>query len=141
MITMCPSCGGLNRIATDKLNSSPNCGKCKKPVFTGNPVEMTGAQLLRAMEKTDQTLIVDFWASWCGPCKMFAPTYAQAAAQLEPEAKLIKINTEVEQQVAAQFNIRSIPTLAIFKNGKEVARKAGAMDLTNFVNWVKGNLP
>lgn len=141
MITMCPSCGGLNRIATDKLNSNPNCGKCKKPVFTGKPVEMTGAQLLRAMEKTDQTLIVDFWASWCGPCKMFAPTYAQAATQLEPEAKLIKINTEVEQQVAAQFNIRSIPTLAIFKNGKEVARKAGAMDLTNFVNWVKGNLP
>lgn len=140
MITMCPNCGGLNRIANDKLNSNPSCGKCKKPVFAGKPVEMTGSQLLRAMEKTDQTLVVDFWAPWCGPCKMFAPTYTQAATQLEPNVKLIKINTEVEQQIATQFNIRSIPTLAIFKNGQEIERQSGAMDLTNFVNWVKGNL-
>ncbi len=139
MITICPSCGGLNRIAEDKLFSKPNCGKCKEPVFTGKPVEMSGKQLLRAIDKTDQTLVIDFWAPWCGPCKSFAPTYSQAANQLEPQVRLIKINTEAEQEVSAKFNIRSIPTLAIFKNGKEVARQSGAMDLTGFINWVKNN--
>jgi thioredoxin 2 len=140
MIIMCPHCGGLNRIPDEKLSESPNCGKCKKPVFTGQPVEMTGQQFLRALQKTDQPLVVDFWAPWCGPCKMFAPTFSQAAAQLEPHARLVKINTENEQQVAAQFNIRSIPTLAIFKNGQEVTRQSGAMDLGSFVNWVKSAL-
>lgn len=140
MIIMCPHCGGLNRIPDEKLSESPNCGKCKQPVFTGQPVEMTGQQFLRALQKTDQPLVVDFWAPWCGPCKMFAPTFSQAAAQLEPHACLVKINTENEQQVAAQFNIRSIPTLAIFKNGQEVSRQSGAMDLGSFVNWVKSAL-
>ncbi len=139
MITMCPSCGGLNRIADNKLTSKPNCGKCKKPVFTNKPTAMTGQQLLRAIEKTDQILVIDFWAPWCGPCKSFTNTFAEAAIQLEPSAKLIKINTEVEQQIAGKFNIKSIPTLAIFKNGKEVDRVSGAMDLTSFINWVKGN--
>jgi len=136
---MCPTCGGLNRIADDKLNANPSCGKCKGDVFIKKPVEMTGEQLLRAIEKTDQTLVIDFWAPWCGPCKSFAPTFSQAALQLEPHAKLIKINTEIEQQIAAKFNIRSIPTLAIFKNGKEVTRQAGAMNLGDFVNWVKSS--
>ena len=139
MITVCPNCGSLNRIIDEKLNENPSCGKCKSDVFTGKPIEMTGEQLLRTIEKTDQTLVVDFWAPWCGPCKSFAPTFSQAAAQLEPNAKLIKINTEVEQQIAGKFGIRSIPTLAIFKNGKEVARQAGAMDLNGFVNWVKSS--
>ena len=139
MITVCPNCGSLNRIINEKLNENPSCGKCKSDVFTGKPIEMTGEQLLRTIEKTDQTLVVDFWAPWCGPCKSFAPTFSQAAAQLEPNAKLIKINTEVEQQIAGKFGIRSIPTLAIFKNGKEVARQAGAMDLNGFVNWVKSS--
>jgi len=139
MITVCPNCGSLNRIVDEKLNENPSCGKCKSDVFTGKPIEMTGEQLLRTIEKTDQTLVVDFWAPWCGPCKSFAPTFSQAAAQLEPNAKLIKINTEVEQQIAGKFGIRSIPTLAIFKNGKEVTRQAGAMDLNGFVNWVKSS--
>lgn len=139
MITVCPNCGSLNRIINEKLNENPSCGKCKSDVFTGKPIEMTGEQLLRTIEKTDQTLVVDFWAPWCGPCKSFAPTFSQAAAQLEPNAKLIKINTEVEQQIAGKFGIRSIPTLAIFKNGKEVTRQAGAMDLNGFVNWVKSS--
>lgn len=139
MITVCPNCGSLNRIINEKLNENPSCGKCKRDVFTGKPIEMTGEQLLRTIEKTDQTLVVDFWAPWCGPCKSFGPTFSQAAAQLEPNAKLIKINTEVEQQIAGKFGIRSIPTLAIFKNGKEVARQAGAMDLNGFVNWVKSS--
>jgi thioredoxin 2 len=146
MITICPSCGGLNRIADInrivdiKLNSDLRCGKCNSPIFSGKPVEMTGKQLLRALDKSDQPLVVDFWAPWCGPCKAFAPTFLQATSQLEPRAKLIKINTEIEQQVAGKFNIRSIPTLAIFKNGKEVARRSGAMKLTNFISWVNTNI-
>lgn len=140
MIVMCPNCGGLNRIPDEKLNQNPTCGKCKQPVFTGQPIEMNQAQFLRALQKTDQPLVVDFWAPWCGPCKMFAPTFAQAASALEPTARLVKINTEVEQQLAAQFNIRSIPTLAIFKNGQEVARQSGAMSLPQFTQWVQNHL-
>ncbi|BBN58501.1 thioredoxin TrxC [Hydrogenovibrio marinus] len=140
MIIMCPHCGGLNRIPDEKLSQSPSCGKCKQPLFTGTPVEMSGEQLMRAIDKTDQPIVVDFWAPWCGPCKMFAPTFAQAAQQLEPYAKLVKINTEVEQQIAGKFNIRSIPTLAIFKNGKEIARQSGAMPLQSFVQWVKQSI-
>jgi thioredoxin 2 len=140
MIIMCPSCGGLNRVPDEKLSTQPTCGKCKSNLFTGSPVEMTGEQFLRALQKTDQPLVVDFWAPWCGPCKSFAPTYSKAAAQMEPNARFIKINTEVEQQIGAQFNIRSIPTLAIFKNGKEVTRVSGAMDLGGFTQWVNQNI-
>ncbi|MDG4813525.1 thioredoxin TrxC [Hydrogenovibrio sp. 3SP14C1] len=140
MIIMCPHCGGLNRIPDEKLNNQPTCGKCRSALFTGQPVEMNSEQFLHALHKTDQPLVVDFWASWCGPCKMFAPTFSQAAEQLEPHAKFIKINTETEQQIAAQFNIRSIPTLAIFKNGQEVSRQSGAMDLGSFTNWVKSSI-
>lgn len=140
MIIMCPHCGALNRVSDDKLNDQPTCGKCKKNLMTGQPIEMTGDQFLRALQKTDQLLVVDFWASWCGPCKMFAPTFAQAAPMLEPHARLVKINTETEQQVAAQFNIRSIPTLAVFKNGQEVNRISGALPLNDFVSWVKQSI-
>ncbi|HHS99967.1 MAG TPA: thioredoxin TrxC [Thiomicrospira sp.] len=140
MIIMCPNCGGLNRVADDKLNHSPTCGKCKGQLFTGKPVEMTGEQFMRAYQKTDQPLIVDFWAPWCGPCQGFAPTFSQAAKQFEPRARFVKINTETEQQIGAQFNIRSIPTLAIFKGGQEVARMSGAMDLGGLSQWLNQHL-
>jgi len=137
MIIMCPNCAGLNRVADDKLNSEPTCGKCKSPLFTGKPIEMNTEQFLRAYQKTDQPLIVDFWAPWCGPCQGFAPTFSAAAAQFEPRARFVKINTETEQQLGAQFNIRSIPTLAIFKGGKEVTRMSGAIDLGGFKSWLE----
>lgn len=137
MIIMCPHCAGLNRVADDKLNSDPTCGKCKSPLFTGKPLEMNSEQFLRAYQKTDQPLIVDFWAPWCGPCQGFAPTFSAAAAQFEPRARFVKINTEIEQQLGAQFNIRSIPTLAIFKGGQEVTRVSGAMDMGGFTRWLE----
>ena len=136
MITMCTSCGGLNNIPEEKLDKNPNCGKCKEPLYKGKPISMTGAQLTRAIEKTGELLIVDFWATWCGPCQQFAPTFKQVAAQLEPKARFIKIETEKEQAISAKYNIRSIPTLAIFKNGKEIDRVSGAMSASDFSNWI-----
>lgn len=136
MIIMCPHCGGLNRIDDARLQQQPSCGKCKQALFTGQPLEMNSQQFLRAYQKTDQPLVVDFWAPWCGPCQGFAPVFKQAAQQFEPRARFVKINTESEQQLGAQFGIRSIPTLAIFKNGQEVTRMSGAMDLGNFSQWL-----
>ncbi len=89
MITMCTDCGGLNNIPADKISNNPKCGKCKNPLYKGDPISMTGSQLTRAIEKTDELLVVDFWATWCGPCKSFAPTFKQAASQLEPKARFM----------------------------------------------------
>lgn len=139
MIVMCPHCGGLNRIQEAKLSSNPICGKCKKELFTQSPVSMNEEQFTRAIEKTDQIFVVDFWAEWCGPCKAFAPTFSQAAKQLDSHIRLVKINTESERNLSAKFNIRSIPTLAIFKEGKEVTRISGALPLNDFVSWVNQN--
>ena len=136
MITMCTNCGGLNKVPETKLSNNPNCGKCKKPLYKGEPTSMTGAQLTRAIEKTDELLVVDFWATWCGPCQQFVPTFKQVAAQLEPKARFIKIETEKEQAISTKYNIRSIPTLAIFKNGQEIDRVSGALSAPDFTNWV-----
>ncbi|MBT6327142.1 MAG: thioredoxin TrxC [Candidatus Thioglobus sp.] len=140
MIVMCPSCSGLNNVPEAKLTDNPKCGKCKNYIYTAQPINMTGVQLTRAIEKTDELLVVDFWATWCGPCQQFAPTFKQVAAQLEPKARFIKIETEAEQAISAKYSIRSIPTLAIFKNGKEVDRVSGALSATDFTNWVNQHL-
>jgi len=136
MIVMCPSCSGLNNVPEAKLTDNPKCGKCKNYIYTAQPINMTGMQLTRAIEKTDELLVVDFWATWCGPCQQFAPTFKQVAAQLEPKARFIKIETEAEQAISAKYSIRSIPTLAIFKNGKEIDRVSGALSTPDFSNWV-----
>jgi len=136
MIAMCPNCGGLNNVPESKLADYPKCGKCKNLIYTAQPINMTGVQLTRAIEKTDELIVVDFWATWCGPCQQFAPTFNQVAAQLEPKARFIKIETEKEQVISTKYNIRSIPTLAIFKNGKEVDRVSGALNAPDFTNWV-----
>lgn len=133
---MCTRCGGLNKIPTEKLSNDPNCGKCKNPLYQGTPISMSGTQLTRAIEKTDELLVVDFWATWCGPCQQFAPTFKSAAAQLEPNARFIKIETEAEQAISAKYNIRSIPTLVMFKNGKEIDRVSGALSAPDFSKWV-----
>ena len=136
---VCPSCDGINRLPTEKLSAGGKCGKCKKPLFNGSVLELNSNNFSQHTSKNDIPVLVDFWAPWCGPCKMMAPIFAQAAEQLQPNVRVAKVNTENEQQLSAQFQIRSIPTLAIFKNGKEIARTAGAMDLQNLINWVKQN--
>lgn len=137
---VCSQCSAVNRIPSVRLGDSPRCGKCKQALYAGHPVELTDNTFAKFISKSDLPVVVDFWAEWCGPCKMMAPAFAEASAQLEPNFILAKLNTEVAQQTSAQFGIRSIPSVLMFKGGKEVARQAGAMNAQQIIQWVKTNL-
>ena len=140
MHVVCPHCQAVNRTLEARLGEGPKCGQCHRPLFDGRPVELTAASFDAHVGRSDVPVLVDFWAPWCGPCKMMAPQFVQAASMLEPHVRLAKVNTEDEGALGARYGIRSIPTLALFKGGREVARQAGAMGAADIVRWVRSHV-
>ncbi|NQV79582.1 MAG: thioredoxin TrxC [Alphaproteobacteria bacterium] len=139
-IIPCPSCQASNRVPDSKPHDQAKCGKCGAKLFQGKPIALDGASFDRHARAADLPLMVDFWAEWCGPCKMMAPQFEAAAKTLEPRVRLGKVDTEANQDLAARFNIRSIPTMILFRGGKEVARVSGAMSAPQLQTWVEGQI-
>jgi len=134
---VCPACDAVNRVPRAKLGDGAKCGKCAEPLFRYAPLPLDTARFERHVSRSDLPLLVDFWAPWCGPCQMMAPAFEEAARQLEPEVRLIKVNTEEAPQLAARFGIRSIPTLMLMQSGREKARISGAMDPKSLITWTR----
>lgn len=137
---VCPQCFVQNRVPEERLSEQPKCGKCHEPLFNGKPVAVNAEQFKKMVAGNDIPVIVDFWAEWCGPCKMFSPIFADATARLEPNFRLLKVNTESSPEISRELRIQSIPTIAAFVNGREFTRQAGAMPLAQFLNWVDSNI-
>jgi thioredoxin 2 len=140
-LVVCSKCGGVNRLPPARNAGDAKCGKCGIKLFSGHPEDVDAQTFDRQVKRSTLPVVVDVWAPWCGPCKMMAPAYEAAATELEPHVRLIKLNSDNEQAVAARLGIRGIPTMILFHGGHEVARTSGAMTAGQIVGWVRGHLP
>ncbi|MCB1602685.1 MAG: thioredoxin TrxC [Xanthomonadales bacterium] len=132
---ICPACQSKNRVPLDRLEAGPVCGRCKQPLFRGKPVEVDSTGFRRLIEHSEQPVLVDFWAPWCGPCVSMAPQLAAATTRLEPQVRVAKIDIQAHQDIGAEFRIQSIPTLALFHGGREIARQQGAIGANDIVRF------
>lgn len=136
---VCPNCAAVNRVPHTKNAAAGKCGRCHNALFTKHAIPATAETFSKHVQQNDIPVVVDFWAEWCGPCKMMAPVYERVAAELEPNFRFLKVDTEAEPALAAQYGIRSIPTLMVFKNGAVAAQRAGASDARSLRSWLQQN--
>lgn len=141
IIVACPRCNARNRVPAARLGEAPGCGKCGAPLFDGRPLALDEAGFDAHVLRGELPVLVDFWAPWCGPCRAMAPQFEAAAAQLEPQLRLAKVDTQAQPGLGGRFGIRSIPTLVLFAGGRERARQAGAMGAADIVRWARQHLP
>ncbi|MDP1864383.1 MAG: thioredoxin TrxC [Thiobacillus sp.] len=132
----CPHCLAINRVPDDRLGNDPKCGKCSAPLLPGKPIDLTAENFDRFIARAGLPVLVDFWAEWCGPCKMMGPIFQQVAAEMNSRVRFAKVDTESHSQVSMRHHIKGIPSLILFKNGTEAARTSGAMEAHALKRWL-----